>query len=67
MALARGIQIHLLVEDNINRFYRSQVRFYAVVDLAFLLSSRGFTQASPPGIGPSLGSFGNALGGGRGY
>jgi hypothetical protein len=65
-ALGRGILLHALLEDNFNRFYRSQFRFYLVFDFSFLLSPRGFAQAVPPGIGPGLGQFANPLGTGRG-
>ncbi len=33
--LAEGIALHLLAEENINRFYTSQLRVIAVLDLAF--------------------------------
>jgi hypothetical protein len=65
-ALGRGILLHALLEDNFNRFYRSQVRFYLIFDFSFLLSPRGFAQTVPPGIGPGLGQFANPLGTGRG-
>ena len=33
--LADGIALHLLLEENTNRFYTSQLRLFAVLDLAF--------------------------------
>src|SRR5262249_6773173 len=36
-ALARGILLHVLVEDNISRYYASQFRLYAVLDVTALL------------------------------
>lgn len=34
--LAEGIALHLLVEENINRFYTSQLRIIGILDLAFV-------------------------------
>ena len=33
--MADGIALHLLVEENVNRFYSSQLRVFAILDLAF--------------------------------
>jgi hypothetical protein len=65
--LARGILLHLLVEDNINQFYSTQLRVFALLDLAFFLNRSGFAQGLPTGIGPSLGNFANPYGTGMGY
>jgi hypothetical protein len=58
LSLHRGMLVHLLVEDNFNRFYKSQLRFYAVLDLAALLGPYGFAAGTVRGIGPGLGGFG---------
>ncbi|MSP63741.1 MAG: hypothetical protein EXR72_26025 [Myxococcales bacterium] len=55
LQLGRGILLHLLAEDNVNRFYASQLRLLAVLDLAFLLGSNGFSQADPRHAGAGFG------------
>lgn len=40
-SLASGAVLHLLVEENVNRIYSSQLRLLALLDLAFLLGPRG--------------------------
>jgi hypothetical protein len=67
VAFARGILVHLILEDNINRLYSSQLRFYAVVDVSVLLGRRGFGMSTPRGIGPGMGQFGSGYGMGMGY
>jgi hypothetical protein len=67
VALGRGILVHLILEDNINRFYNSQLRLYAVVDASVLLGSRGFAQGMPRAAGPGIGNFGSGYGMGMGY
>jgi hypothetical protein len=62
--LGRGIALHVIGEDNVNSFYQSQLRFYAVLDLAFLLGSNGFSQGIPRNGGPGMGGFGAPLAGG---
>ncbi len=57
LQLGRGILLHLLAEENVNRFYASQLRLYAVLDLAFLLSRAGFAQGYPRGVGQAMGQF----------
>lgn len=37
----RGLTLHLVIEENVNRFYASQFRAYAMLDIAFLLGMRG--------------------------
>ncbi|MCS6912985.1 MAG: hypothetical protein RMK29_18345 [Myxococcales bacterium] len=56
-ALTRGVLLHLLVENNINRFYASQLRLVALLDLSYYLggSSGG---AAPAGLMPAgMGGF----------
>jgi hypothetical protein len=60
----RGIALHVIGEDNVNSLYNSQLRFYAVLDLAFLLGSNGFSQALPRNGGPGMGQFGAPIGAG---
>jgi hypothetical protein len=36
-----GLTVHLAVEENVNRFYASQFRALALVDLSFLIGPRG--------------------------
>lgn len=67
LALSRGVLLHILFEDNINRFYDSQLRVYAVLDIAFLANVNGFSAAPLSGTGPGLGQFGPPLGMGRAY
>jgi hypothetical protein len=62
LLLDRGMQLHLLVEDNVSRFYASQFRVYAVLDISMLLGALGFAPGMPRGIGPQLGGFGGAYG-----
>jgi hypothetical protein len=33
--MAEGIALHLIVEENVNKFYSSQLRVFAILDLAF--------------------------------
>ena len=40
-AIVRGVLIHLLAEDNINRFYSTQLRVMAMLDLSYYLGSAG--------------------------
>jgi hypothetical protein len=37
----RGLTVHLAVEENVNRFYASQFRALALVDLSFWIGPRG--------------------------
>jgi hypothetical protein len=62
LQLGRGILLHLILEDNINQYYNSQLRLYAVLDLAILFGTHGFAQGLPRGIGPGMGQF--TMGGG---
>lgn len=65
--LAPGLLFHLLVEDNINRYYAGQFRVYGLLDVTGLMGSGGVGTQPPRGIGPGLGQFGSAYGTGRGY
>ena len=67
LALYKGMLLHVLFEDNINQFYSSQIRFYAVLDISALVGSRGAGLAQPRGMGPGVGQFGSAYGMGMGY
>lgn len=67
LQLGRGVLIHLLVEDNINRYYASQIRVYGLLDVSALMGSNGIGLSPPRGLGAGLGQFGNAYGTGRGY
>jgi hypothetical protein len=40
-AITQGAVFHVLVEENTNRFYASQFRLLALLDLSFLLGPRG--------------------------
>ncbi len=46
-AFHRGLSLHLLVEENINRFYASQFRAMAMLDIAFFLGPRGHGFSRP--------------------
>ena len=67
IAFYRGMLLHLMVEDNVNRFYNSQLRFYALLDVTAILGGYGFKPGAPRGIGPGAGGFGSAYGMGMGY
>lgn len=54
-ALVRGVLLHLFAEDNINRFYRSQLRLMAMLDLSYFLGPHG-------GAGTPAGSLATGLG-----
>jgi hypothetical protein len=45
-AIVRGILLHVLAEDNINRFYSTQLRFLATLDLSYYLGAFGV--GNPP-------------------
>ena len=55
-ALVRGVLIHLLAEDNIDRFYSTQLRFMATLDLSYYLGVGG-------GPNPPAGQLAMGLGG----
>jgi hypothetical protein len=40
-AITQGAVFHILVEENVNRIYASQLRLLALLDLSFLLGPRG--------------------------
>ena len=55
-AVFRGALLHLLIEDNVNRFYASQLRALAIVDLSYALGPHG-------GPRPPAGLWSMGLGG----
>lgn len=56
-AVFHGALIHLLIEENVSRFYASQLRALALVDLSYALGPRGGPR-TPPGLwSMGLGSF----------
>lgn len=62
-----GLLLHLLAEDNVNRYYTSQLRFFAMLDVSTLFGSQGVRFGQANGIGPLAGQFGSSYGLGRGY
>jgi hypothetical protein len=40
-SFTKGVTFHVLIEENVNRFYDSQFRFLALLDLSFWLGPRG--------------------------
>lgn len=56
-AIANGLLLHVFVENNVDRFYSSQLRFMALLDLSYLLgpASRGLPPAGLLQMG--LGSY----------
>lgn len=62
-----GLLLHLLAEDNVNRFYDSQLRFFALLDVSTLFGSRGVSFGTARGVAPLAGQFGSGYGTGRGY
>jgi hypothetical protein len=67
LGLTRGVLLHAILEDNINKFYASAFRFYAVLDITGLVGSNGSALSPARGIGPGLGQFGSPYGMGMGY
>lgn len=65
--LARGVLLHVILEDNINRFYSSQLRLYGVLDVTGLFGSGGPAMSPPRGVGPAMGQYGSGYGLGMGY
>jgi hypothetical protein len=49
-AIVRGVLIHLLAEDNINRFYSTQLRLMATLDLSYYLGGVSGGGNPPPGL-----------------
>jgi hypothetical protein len=45
--IASGMTFNVLIEENVNRFYSSQFRAIALIDLSFYLGSRGRGFARP--------------------
>ena len=62
-----GVLLHVIAEDNINKFYASQFRLYAVLDISLIAGSNGFATRPPRGVGPSMGQYGAGYGTGMGY
>jgi hypothetical protein len=56
-SIPRGVLLHLLVEDNVDRFYNSQLRLMATVDLSFALGPRGGGRPPAGLLGAGFGSF----------
>lgn len=56
-ALVRGVLIHLLAEDNISRFYSTQLRFMAMLDLSYYLGPGGGPNPPPGLLAMGLGGF----------
>lgn len=56
-ALVRGILIHLMAEDNIDRFYSTQLRFMATLDLSYYLGVAGGPNPPPGQLAMGLGGF----------
>lgn len=56
-ALARGILLHVLAEDNINRLYYSQVRLVALLDLSYYFGAQ--STGNPPAglLAAGMGGF----------
>jgi len=40
-AIVQGLLLHVFLENNIDKFYQSQLRFMAMLDLSYLLGPRG--------------------------
>ena len=51
----RGALLHLLVEDNVDRYYNAQLRLMAMLDLSFALGPRG---GGRPPVGLMSAGFG---------
>jgi hypothetical protein len=61
-AVTRGVLLHILAENNINRFYASQLRLVALVDLSYYLAPRSVGAATWGLPSAGMGSFpGRAL------
>ena len=56
-ALVRGVLIHLLAEDNVDRFYTTQLRVMAMLDLSYYLGSSGGPNPPPGLLAMGLGGF----------
>lgn len=56
-AILRGALLHVLAENNVDRFYNSQLRLLALLDLSFLLGPR--SEGRPPAglLGAGFGDF----------
>ena len=56
-ALTRGVLMHVLLEDNVNRYYNSQLRLVALLDLSYYLGGSG-AGAAPVGMpAAGMGAF----------
>lgn len=56
-ALVRGVLIHLLAEDNVDRFYTTQLRVMAMLDLSYYLGPGGGPNPPPGLLAMGLGGF----------
>lgn len=56
-ALVRGVLIHLLAEDNVDRFYTTQLRVMAMLDLSYYLGPGGGANPPPGLLAMGLGGF----------
>lgn len=56
-AIHRGALLQLLVEDSIDRFYNSQLRFLAQLDLSFALGPRGGGRPPVGNLSAGFGEF----------
>lgn len=56
-AIVRGVLIHLLAEDNINRFYTTQLRVMAMLDLSYYLGASGGPNPPSGLLAMGLGGF----------
>ncbi|HRI54901.1 MAG TPA: hypothetical protein PLW65_32410, partial [Pseudomonadota bacterium] len=56
-ALVRGVLIHLLAEDNVDRFYTTQLRVMAMLDLSYYLGPGGGPSPPPGLLAMGLGGF----------
>lgn len=56
-AFMKGALLHLLAEDNIDRFYSSQLRLMALLDLSLLLGPHGGRRGPAGLLGAGFGEF----------
>lgn len=56
-AIVRGVLIHLFAEDNIDRFYTTQLRVMATLDLSYYLGPSGGPNPPPGLLAMGLGGF----------
>ena len=57
-AIVRGVLLHVFAEDSINRFYSTQLRLMATLDLSYYLGGVAGGGKPPPGLlAAGLGGF----------